>query len=177
MRCSKFSQKNSIEYLSCEPLLKEGCGFAAFHAPADGVHHAATEAAVYTVEREPIRNMEIERQAFDVQIGQPGAEKTLLKDQAQHFFPKERYRAGFPQVGRNAIAGFQDEKIALSRRIRKFVEIENAFYVIQREVAIVMRVAVVISHAVGPKRHIRCGNPLRPAGSADLCGVPKSTEE
>jgi hypothetical protein len=106
-----------------EPVLEQDRGFAAFHAPAGRTRNMAEEIAVHSTKRKPIRNVQIKWQSLRLEIRLRGANKSLLKDQEEHFFPKQRFRVVFRQSWGDGVAGVQRDEKAFLWRIAQPVSI------------------------------------------------------
>src|SRR5581483_11979013 len=78
-----------------EPLFKKRRRFRAFHAAADGVHHAAVEDIPASVKSEPVRKIKLPRLALHFERSIAQFEKTLQKNHAKNLFAEQFRGARF----------------------------------------------------------------------------------
>src|SRR5580704_13071563 len=114
--------------LCCEPFLKKGRSLGAFDTAPHRVHDAALCRAIASVKSQPIRQMQLNRHALNVQFQSAQLEKALLEKHAQNFHPEKFPSDLRRQTRHEPIPCFNGEQFLLTRYLREFVEVERTMH-------------------------------------------------
>ena len=145
--------------LGGQPGFEEGGGFGAFDAVAGGVEDAAA-GGLLAVERQPVGEMQIERNAFDRQVGVAQFEEALLEDYSQDFFAEECLRLLVAQICRKRVSCLDLNECFSRWRSRELEEVEGAFDGVDGEEAGLVFAAEVVVDAVEVEGDVEFGDAL-----------------